>query len=254
MIMKANLYKNIDLVRIPIKTGVDEYFLPQNVAWAAQKIDKMVVCLPDAICVDPMDGTTSVIDRSSITDLYFKFVNSEDLEICNDLSFEQLVHVNNHVIELNCQLNLALCKLYFTNPPATDGTLLLYVYYGTQRRDDYDYPQHSVTVSFDMAADEQLDFRHIINTYLHALPKKLKGIIAWNAENNPAYITLRDYALTYNIREAHTELMRPDMNAGSAPDSQACPFLTADLDIDFDYSYIRNAQNATCTQKLTFLY
>ena len=254
--MKAALYKNIDVVRIPIKAGVSEYYFPQNVAWAGKVVDKLVVVAPTASCIDPMDGVTPVMDSATIANLYFNLYNSDDLELTHDLSWEQLSHRNNHALELHTKLNLSLCKLYFTQAPTSDCTLLLYVYYGTQTREDYDYPQHSVTVEFPMAANEQLDLRYIINTYLHALPKTLKGILAWNAETNPAYITLRDYALTYNIREAHTELMRPDMNAGTnnASDCQAYPFFTADLDIDFDYSHIRNAQNSQCTQKLTFLY
>jgi hypothetical protein len=128
------------------------------------------------------------------------------------------------------------------------------VTYDSKSVEEYDVPQNSVTIEFPMQANEQINFQHIINTYMHAIPKRLKGIIAWNGDTDPAYITLRDYAITYNMREMHTELMRPDTNNGSAISDQLVPFYVDDLDIDFDYSSIRNAQNTSCTQKITFLY
>ena len=69
--MKAILYRNIDLLRIPIKAGVKEYYFPQNVDWANSKIDRIAVCIPDAPCNDPMDGTTPVLSLGDMTDLYF---------------------------------------------------------------------------------------------------------------------------------------------------------------------------------------
>lgn len=253
--MKTRLYKNIDLVRIPIKTGVSEYYFPQNVAWVDKTIDEIIVVAPNSnSTIDPVDGVTPVLDASQINDLYFNLYANDDTEITHDLSFEQIMHLNNHRLPIGTALNLALCRLYFTSAPAADSTLLLYVTYSSRIVEDYDVPQHSVTVEFPMDANEEINFQYIINTYLHAIPKRLKGILCWNAESTPAYVTLRDYALTYNIRYAHTELMRPDMNTGTALGSQLVPFYTDDLDIDFDYSNIRNALNTQVTQKLTFLY
>lgn len=253
--MKTRLQKNIDLVRIPIKAGVAEYYLPQNVAWADCKIDTLTVCAPDMVgTIDPMDGQSTVLSRTDIANLFFNLYSADERELTHDLSADQLAHDNNYAIEVNEKLNLSLCRLYFTEDPTADGVLLLYVAYGSKCVEDYEQPKNSVTVRFDMQANEILSLRDIMKTYICEIPAKLRGVIAWSGVTDPAYITLRDYALTYNIREAHTELMRPDMNGGSAQDSQVTPFYCDSLDIDFDYSHIRNAQNAPATQVLTFLY
>lgn len=253
--MNARLHKNIDVVRIPVKTGVAEYYLPQNVAWADQVIDQLIVVAPDiAGTIDPMDGVSVVIDRASIGNLFFNLYSKDEVELTHDLSFEQIAHTNNYALPVNAALSLQLSKLYFTEAPQADGTLLLYVVYGSKEREDYEAPKNSVTVTFDMQPNEQLSLRDIMHLYIVEIPEKLRGIIAWTGTTAPAYITLRDYSLTYNIREAHTELMRPDMNGGTAQDSQAALFYTDSLDIDFDYSHIRNAQNAPVTQVFTFLY
>lgn len=253
--MKARLHRNIDFVRIPIQAGVSEYYLPQNVAWAEKKIDEIIVVAPSiAGTLDPVDGQSIVMDRANLSDLYFNLYSADENELTHDMSYEQILHINNYRIPVNEVLSLVTSRLYFTTAPTSDFTLLLYVIYDSKIVDDFDVPQRSVTVEFPMLANEQIDLRYILNTYLHAIPKTLKGIICWNAETAPAYITLRDYALTYNIRDAHSELMRPDMNGGTAYGSQLHPFYTDSLDIDFDYSHIRNAQNAPCTQKITFMY
>ena len=252
--MKAKIYRNIDLVRIAVKNGVANYILPQNVAWADEVIDKIIVCAPGAACVDPVDGVTPVMGASDVKDLYFGLYNSENVELVHDLSWENFSHKNNHVLEIHDRLNLSLCRLSFTTVPTSDYTLLLYVVYGGREAEDYDFPKNSVTIDFPLQANEVLSFRDIMSTYIHDIPSRVRGIMAWDAENNPAYLTLRDYKLTYNLREAHTELMRPDMNGGSSEASQAMVLWLDNLDIDFDYSHIRNAENQANKQRLTFIY
>lgn len=252
--MKAELYTNCSLVRVPIKAGTMEYYLPQNVEWADRKIDRMVVCAPDMICIDPMDGVTHVLDYNTIGDLYFNLYDDENRELMHDVSYEQLLHKNNNGLRVDAKLNLSLCRLYFTQAPAADATLLLYVYYGTRTEEYFDLPNRSVTVTFELAANERKSLREIIEYYVHALPARIQGIICWDAPNNPAWMTLRDYDLTYQMANVLTELARPDTNMGSAVDSQAALFLVNDLDIDFDYSNIREAAGQTSRQKITFLY
>lgn len=253
--MGTRIYKNIDLVRIPIRIGVTEYYLPQNVAWANRKIDTLTVCAPNMQnTIDPMDGVTPVLSRNGIGNMFFNLYTADEIQLTHDLSSEQLAHTNNYAIEINAKLNLSLCRLYFTEEPQDDGVLLLYVSYAGKEIEDYEAPKNSVTVRFDMQPNELLSFRDIMKTYICEIPATLRGVIAWSGVSDPAYITLRDYALTYNIREAHTELMRPDMNGGTAADSQLVPFYTDCINIDFDYSHIRNAQNAPATQVIEFLY
>ena len=251
--MKQTLYRNIDLVRIPIKAGISEYYFPQNVDWAAKKVDKIVPCLPDAACVDPMDGTTDVLDAHNVGDLYFNIYSADHRELLHAVSVDQLVHVNNHPILLNSKLDLSLCSLYFTSAPAQDWTLLLYVYHDNQEC-DCDVPQNSVTVEFPLDANEEINFQRIITTYIHELPAKVKGVMFWNAKSAPAYFTLRDTTDTYVLRNLHSELARPNMNGGVAWDTQIAPMLFDNIDINFQYSHIRNAQSVANVQKITFLY
>lgn len=252
--MKAELYTNCSLVRVPIVSGESEYYLPQNVEWAACKVDKLVVCAPQTACTDPVDGHTPVMIASDITDCYVSLYDVDGRELMHDVAAEQLVHTNNHPLYVNAKLNLSQCKITFTQAPSADATLLLYVFYGTRKEEYYDMPRKSVTAEFPLDADEQLTLQEVINTYIHALPSKVCGLVFWNAVSDPAFVSLRDYTLTYQMANIHSELARLDMNGGSADASQAQLFLLNDLDINFDYSYIRNATSSTNTQKITFLF
>lgn len=251
--MKQTLYRNIDLLRIPIKAGIAEYYFPQNVDWAACKVEKIVACIPNAACVDPYDGTTPVLNVGSVTDLYFNLYSAEQKELLHAVSVEQLLHVNNNPVLLNSQLDLSLCNLYFTTAPAADATLLLYVYHDSKIVDE-DLPERTVTLEFDLAANQEINLQDIITTYIHALPAKVRGIMFWTGVSNPAYFTLRDYKQTYVLQNLHSELARPNMNGGAAWDSQAYTMLFDKIDIDFQYSHIREAAGQTSHQKITILY
>jgi hypothetical protein len=89
---------------------------------------------------------------------------------------------------------------------------------------------------------------------VHALPGQIQGIIFWNAESDPAWLTLRDKTLTYQMANIHSEMARPDTVGQTASETQAALFLLNDLDIDFDYSNIREAAGQASTQEITFLY
>ena len=252
--MKTRLYTNCSLVRVPIVAGTDEYYLPTNVEWASRKINRMVIVAPTTACVDPVDGQTPVIDANTLKDLYITLYDSNNREFMHDVSFENILHVNNNGLDINAQLNLSLCRFYFTTAPASDGVLLLYVFYGTREEDYYDLPKNSITATFDLAANQEISFRDMINFTIHSIPDTVKGIICWNAISDPAWITLRDRELTYQMLNIHSELMRPDMNAGAPYNSQAALFLTNDLNIDFDYSRIMEAAGKASHQVITFLY
>lgn len=252
--MKAELYRNIDLVQIDIQSGVDEYYFPKNVDWANKKIDKIVLCAPGTACVSPIDGQSSVYTRSGVVDMYLDLYSNDDQEIVHNLSFENILHTNNNPVLIGKQLSLNLSRIYFTTPPASDGVLLFYVFYDTQYRDDYVSSAHNETITFPLAAGEKLTFRQIINTYVHAQGKKVVGIQVWNAENNPAYLTLRDYPLTYILKDVHTEMLRPQMSAATVEGTQVLPCRLDCIDIDFEYSFIRNATGSANTQTITIEY
>lgn len=252
--MKAELYRNCSLVRVPIKAGQTDYNIPQNVVWANKKIDRLVVCAPATACVDPVDGVTPVMTLSDLTDCYITLYDDKNRELMHDVSYENILHLNNHALRVDAQLNLSLCRITFTTPPAADGTLLLYAFYETNTDAYTDIPSRSITVEFPLDADEEISFRRIIDYAIHAIPETVKGVMVWSAVQQPTWITLRDHDLTYQMDNIHSELMRPDMNGGTAYDSQAALFLLDNLDIDFDYSRVRNATGTPQTQHITFLY
>ena len=127
--MKAEIYTNCSLVRMPIKAGTDEYYFPQNVDWAGRKVEKILICTPTNPCTDPVDGITPVMTASDIEDCYFSLYNKNNVQIMHDVSYQQIAHTNNHPIYVNDVLNLSQCSIRFTNVPKSNFTLLLYVFY-----------------------------------------------------------------------------------------------------------------------------
>lgn len=254
--MKATLYRNIDLVRIPIKAGVSEYYLPQNVDWANEHIDRLAICMPEnRDYLDPVDGTTAVYDMAYSRDAYVSLYNKEEKELMHEVYFDNLLSCNNHPVVVDDVLNLSLCRINFTQTPAADATLLIYVYWGSRVEEDYDMPNNSVTAVFPLAANAQITFQELINQYIHALPGRVKGITVWYAEDTPIYITLRDHKLTYILQSLCAELAKPaDYQGGGLGMIQEYPLLLDNLDIDFDYSRIRNASANDIDVKLTFYF
>ena len=260
--MKTNLYRNIDLFRINVKAGVNEYYFPQNVDWAAEKIDRIAICAPETACVDPMDGQTPVMTLGDLVqaDCFLNIYSADQREIFHAVSAEHILHLNNHPLELNSKLDLRLCSLYFKTAPEQDYTLLLYVYHDNKCVEDPDMPSRSVTVDFPLQAGEEINFREIIDTYVHALPATIKGVSFWDADQAPAYMTLREYVPKDSGRKAailqnlHSELARPMMNGGSAVDTQINGLLLDSIDIDFEYSHIRNCSANNGNYKIIFWY
>lgn len=252
--MIASLYKNISVVQIPVTAGVSDYHFPKNVDWADQCVDKIVLAAPAAALLSPIDGQTSVLTRSQIKDLYVSLYSEAEEEIVESLYFENILHTANYPVEVNSKLNLNLSSLRFTSAPEEDGVLLFYVYWGGRTDSNFELPKRTTTITFPLGANEKLTFKELINTYVHADYKKVRGIAVWNAETNPAYLTLRDHQLTYIIKSLYSGLARPQMLGATAEQSQVHPLYLDSVDIDFDYSFIRNATGTANNQKITIYY
>ena len=252
--MKTELAKNIDLVQVDVVAGVDELQFPKNVDWAARKIVKLVLVAPTANMVSPIDGQTPVLKRSQISDLYLDLYKADESEICHNLYFEALLHTNNHPVYINSALSLNLSRLYFTTAPTINGCLLFYVFYEGETVENYEPSQKNVTIQVPLDADAKLSFRDIVDTYVHIIGQHVRGLQIWGAENNPVYLTLRDYEYTYVINSLYSGLARPQMAGATCELTQIAPLRFADLNIDFDNSFVRNAASFPVTLIMTIEY
>lgn len=253
--MTAKLYKNISIVQIPVLAGVSEYQFPKNVDWAGKEVQQILLAAPSSgSCLSPIDGQTHVLSRSEIQDLYFDLYASDKTEIAQSMYFENILHTANYPVEINSVLSLELSSIKFATTPIHDGVLLLYVYWGGRTDECYELPRRSVTITFPLEANEKLSFRQLINTYIHAECNKVRGIAVWDAEDNPCYITLRDHQLSYMIKSMYGGLARPQMEGATAASSQVHPLYLDSIDIDFDYSFVRNAGGTANNQNITIYY
>lgn len=250
----AELIKNIDLVQIKISAGVDEYAFPKNVDWSGKKVDKILLCAPTAACVSPIDGTSPVYTRSDVANLYFDLYDSADRELCYEASYEHFLYTNNHPLEIDSAISTQLSKLRFTTAPAKDGVLLLYVFWNTQDVPAvWDAPNKCKNVVVTLGAGERKTFADL-RDFIHTDFKKVRGIQVWGAESTPAYITLRDHNLEHVLNNVHVALLRPDMLGTDAESTVLEPVRFDSLDIDFDYSFIRNATGSIENVMITLEY
>lgn len=270
--MKLQLYKNIDVVQIDIKQGVSEYFLPQNVDWAEQKIDKMLVygTNPESGELSPIDGITPVLDREQLDDIYFDLYDENNVQIVYGLSAMNIMHTCNHPVEINSKLGLQTSKLFFTEAPDQDYCLLIYVFWDTNIVETDDTPEKSVTVHFDMTAGQELSLSQVIDTYIHSQSKKLKGIYVWGGYGywNFLYITLRDYNYRTVVKLLPAGMCRPPMGVDPIADGasefsekaqsvQVAPMYLDCADIDFDNSFLYYSSpigSSGANVTITFLY
>lgn len=254
--MKTELRRNIELVQINIVAGEQEYYLPKNVAWNGEVLQQLVVCTPETACYSPIDGITPVMQRSEINDVYFQLYDIDGNEIVHDLHCDQLLHTNNNPVRIDKVLNLSLSRIRFAQAPVADRVLLLYAIYGSDWTENFEQPKQSVTVHFPLGAGKEISFRELINLYIHALPNRVKSITFHDAINNPAFLLMRDHALSYSISNMHCEMARPQIVAGAttAEDVQVHTLYVDDLDIDFDYSRIYNPTASDNVQNITFEY
>lgn len=272
--MKLQIYKNIDIVQINVKRGVSEYFLPQNVDWADKVVEKIVLytsVLPEDRHTSPIDGINEIYSHEDVPNIYFDFYNQDELELAHNLSAQSIVWSNNQPVELNSKISLKLSRMFFSQPPVVDGCVLLYVFWGNKTVETEDLPQNSVTISFEMEDGQDIPLSQVIDTYIHAQGKKLKGINFWGGAsmwNEGLFITLRDYNYVNPIvNMLPLAMCRPMMSVDT--DTFVLPYWTVsqlvqvnslyldDADIDFDNSFIHKSSNASGIAgrvTITFLY
>lgn len=244
-------YQNISFVQIPIQAGVSEYYLPKNVNWAGNKIERIAVFAPSTSMVSPMSGA-DVLQESEITDLYFDVYATDNSVITRRLHYSQFMYNNNHPVLIQSAISLDLSKMVFTTAPVKSGVLILYVFYNKHDVKECESTKN-ITVRFPLAPGEKLYFDNMIGRYMYAESHHVQRIVCWNSDA-PAFITMRDTheALTYDYLS--TLLMRSPMNGGSAQDTQLVPLALDGADIDFAETYIVNTTEETQEHVIEFEY
>lgn len=248
--MKLQLYKNIDVVQINIKEGVSEYFIPSNVAWADQVVDKILVygSNPESGELSPIDGINPVFDREEAANLYFDLFTADDVQIANALNGQSILSTNNHPLEIGQKLSLQLSRMYFTRPPEYDACVLLYVFWGTVTKEVQDIPNKSVTSTFKLYPGKEVYLSEMIDTYIHSQPNRLKGIYVWGGYGKlpGTFITLRDYNYKTIVNLLPVGMCRPPMGIDTvfedhyspeqAQSVQVSSMYFDDADVDFENS------------------
>lgn len=268
--MKLQLYKNIDCVQIDVKAGVSEYFLPQNVDWADKKVDKLVVygASPESGELSPIDGINEVYDIDKVQSIYFDLYNQDGEPIAHSISAVNMLHTNNNPIEVNSQLSLQLSRMCFSQTPEDDGCVLIYIFWNSTEVETDDLPSQSVTVQFEVPSNTEVILSDVIDTYIHAQSKSLKGMMVWGAYTSYSglFITLRDYDYRTITKLLPIRLCRPPMGvddsfpeiglAYKAQSVQVHSMLFDCADVDFDNSVIYNSYSVGVSGNvtITFLY
>lgn len=265
-----NFYKNIDVVQINIKAGVSEYFFPQNVDWADKKIDKMIVygSNPETGEVSPIDGVTPIFDREQLDSVYLDLYAEDNTQIAYSMSAIDVLHTNNHPLEINSKISLQTSKLVFSEEPEEAGCILVYVFWNTNVVETEDVPNRSVTVDFTIKSGEEIKLSDVIDTYIHSQSKKVKGIYLWGGYGywSGLFITLRDYNYRTIVKLLPGGFCRPPMGVDpvmiggtqsqKVQSVQVAPFYLDNADVDFDNSVIYNSLDGLATSQvtITFLY
>lgn len=263
------VYKNIDVVQINLKAGVREYFLPKNVDWAKKVIDKIVVYYAaDAAEVSPVDRYSTIVGVDIAKDLYIDLYTEDGREITHAISAQNLFFTNNNIIEVNSKISLQLSRLFFAQASPENGCLLLYVFYKSINIESFELPRKSVTVHFELGAQQEIALSDVIDTYIHANGHKVKGIYYWGSILDSAvFMTLRDHNYNTICKHLPLTMCRPPMGEdyyGSGAETiaetlQTNPLFLDNEDIDFANSTIINTwykglEYGTRDVKLTFLY
>lgn len=267
--MKVQIYKNIDLVQINLQAGVSEYYLPQNVSWADEVVHKILVYPQGTVqdCVSPIDGVRELYGIEDTPNIFFDIYSSDEKEIAQNLSIQNIIYANNVPVEINSKISLKLSRLFFSNPPIKDGCLLMYVFWGTKEIETNDRPQNSVTVKFPLKGRQDIPMDEVIDTYIHSQHKNVKGIAAWVGDITDSitgvYMTLRDYTFRTIVKNLPLDMCRPMVGVsdydilpywGAAQKIQINPMYLDDEDIDFSNSFIHNPDGLDIDITLTILY
>lgn len=263
------VHKNIDVVQINIKEGVQEYFLPKNVDWINKTIEKIVAygAGHDMEEFSPIDGITPILSRESFADVYFDLYTSDEREIVHNLNAQNILYTNNNPVEINNKLSLQLSRIFFAEASPVDGCILLYVFYDNKEIENYDHPQKNVTVEFEIAGGKEIPLSDIIDSYIHAQGSRLKGIIHWGlAEYGSGFfLTLRNRNYKTIVNKLPLNMCRPQMGIDyiytggevEAESIQINPMYFDNEDVDFANSTIQNTWSPEINvQKhiITFLY
>lgn len=261
------LLKNIDIVQINIKAGIQEYYLPKNVDWADQVVERIAVfgSLHDTPQNSPIDGITPILEMETLQDVYFDLYAADDTEIMHNLNATNILYTNNNPVEINSKLSLQLSRIFFAEESPVDGCILLYVYYGSREVEDCDTPQRSVTVRFDIEGGKEIPLSDVIDTYIHAQGARLKGVQYWNGDGGGLFLTLRNRNYKPIINRLPMNMLRPPMGVEYMPgyfnilaeNVQSNPFYLDNEDVDFANSVIQNTNEPTTKPTnviLTFLY
>lgn len=267
--MKLQIYKNIDLVQINLKAGVSEYFIPQNVVWADEVVDKILVYPQGTVQnnVSPNDGVRELFNIENTPNIFFDIYSKDEQELAHNLSIQQILYANNCPVEINSKISLKSSRLFFSEAPRKDGCLLLYVFWGTKEVETDDRPQNSVTVTFRLDGKKIIPLDTVIDTYIHSQDKNVKGIAAWVGDITDSatgvYITLRDYNYRTIVKKLALDMCRPMLGAdangtlpywGVAQKVQVNPMYLDDENVDFSNSYIHNPDEFDQNITLTILY
>lgn len=254
-------FQNIALCQIDVKTGKTDYFLPKNANWRGKKIEKIVVYSPitgqNAI-TSPVNGAT-VMQSGDLADLYFDLYNEDGVNVMHNVQAYQLAAQNNFVLDIREKLSFDLSRVYFTQAPAADGALMLYVLYNETEAQPEE-PTENITVNFPLQAGEKITFEEVIEKYMYARSKNVRYISVWNGNKNAViyntgFVTLR----SVDKRLAHEYIpcyfLRPCYAPNSpyeflAPENR----LYMDVDIDFNNSFIVNTQAVADDYIVTFYY
>lgn len=272
--MKLQLYKNIDVVQINIKAGVTEYYFPQNVDWAGQKIDKLVaygvsVMGGSISLVSPIDGITPQISKDLVSHAYFDLYDDKNVPIGYSVSAKNISDTCNYPLEINSTISLQQSKLVFTQAPDQDCCLLIYVFWGTKLLDVENLANHSITINFQMKPLEEKCLADVIDTYIYSQSKKVKGMYVWSRPSRQFFITLRDYNKKTVVKLLPGSMCKPPMGVPDtaigddvliqAQSVQTEPMYLDCADIDFENSFVfnSNTRNHPIIKdiiQITFLY
>lgn len=269
--MKLQFYKNIDVVQINIKEGVSEYYFPQNVDWADKKIDKMLVYAtnPQNEDYSPFDGVTPIVDLEQFGSVYLDLYADDNTQIAYNLAANNILYTNNNPLEINSKLSLQTSKIGFTNPPETDCCVLIYVFWNTRVVDACEMPKRSVTVRFQVPGNTDVKLADVIDSYILAQGKTIKGILYWAPPMSwqPVHLTLRDTNYQTIVKSLPVYFCRPPMGlypyydggpiSVQAQSIQTHPLYLDAANVDFENSFAYGAwenQSSSADIILTFLY
>lgn len=251
-------YQNISLCQINVKQGQSEYYLPMNANWREKKVEKIVVYAHDVnIGVKSPIDNQGTLDRVGVENLYFDLYNTAGENVIHNIHAWDLLDLNNYPIEIGQQLSFDLSRLFFTQAPATDGALMLYIFYNETEASPEEATEN-VTVEFDVPSQTQVSFLYVIEHYLYAASKGVRAITVWNDKAvyyyNSGFITLRDTTGKLAHEQLPTYFFRPVGYPVSGEPILRNHIPLDCVELDFNNSFMYNPHAATIHYIVTFYY